>query len=332
MRALLKLSACFAILTSLPTPARAQGIFDRIKKKASDAVTQKAEDKVNSKIDELSQKMVDNSFATIFGDSAPAPTGAAKGAAGSGGAAGGGGTGGSGGGAGHGLPFSFGGNAKTESNYTFNVVTTMEIVSSKQDGKAVLTTLLNTSEPYIGMKIVSPDDKKGNGTAVVVLDSKNQAMVMLMSTDTSKFSMAYGWANAQKYAPPPPAPAAAAPQQPVNWDTVKVWNSYTKIGTKTIAGYAADGYRMETPDGEAEVWVSHDPALAGGGMFGAGAELKQLKGRLPADYPVGMLLQMTGVNNKTGEKVSMTVTNIDTNAHATYAMSDYPPIGAGQKK
>ncbi len=324
MRTLLRLGACAAILTSLATPAHAQGIFDRIKQKAADAATQKAADKVNSKIDELSQKMVDNSFATIFGDSAGTTTGGAKGATGSGGAAGGG--------AGRGLPFSIGGNAKTESSYTFNVVTTMEIVSSKQDGKAVLTTLLNTSEPYVGMKIISPDDKKANGTAVVVLDAKNQAMVMLMSTDTSKFSMAYGWANAQKYAPPPSPPAATAPQQPVNWDTVKVWKSYTKIGTKTIAGYAADGYRLETTDGVAEVWVSHDPALAGGGMFGAGAELKQLRGRLPADYPVGMLLQMTGVNNKTGEKVSMTVTNIDTNAHTTYTMSDYPPIGAGQKK
>ena len=98
------------------------------KKKAADAVTQKAEDKVNSKIDELSQKMVDNSFATIFGDWASATTGDAKGATSGGGSAG------------HGLPFSIGGNAKTESSYTFNVVTTMEIVSSKQDGKAVLTT------------------------------------------------------------------------------------------------------------------------------------------------------------------------------------------------
>ena len=309
MRTLLRLGACAAILTSLATPVRAQGIFDRLKKRAADAVKQEAEGKVSSKVDELARKMVDNSFATIFGDSA--------------GAVGGGGS------AGRGLPFSIGGNAKTESSYTFNVVTTMEIVSSKQAGKAILTTLINTREPYVGMKIVGPDDKKANGTTVVVLDSKNQAMVMLMSTDTSKFSMAYGWANALKYAPPP---ADTAPRQPVNWDTVKVWRSYTRIGTKTIAGYAADGYRLETTEGSADVWVSHDPALAGTGMFNAGSELKQLRGRLPADYPTGMLLAMNGVDNQTGEKVSMTVTNIDTNAHTTYAMSDYPPIGAGKKK
>lgn len=308
MRTLLRLGACAAILSAFSTPARSQGIFDRIKKKAEDAVTQKAEDKVSGKINEMAQKMVDNSFSSMFGDSAGGAAGAK-------------------GGKGGGLPFAINMNAKTESSYSFNVVTTMEIESSKQKDKAVLTTLYNSNEPYVGMKIVSPEDKKSNGTAFIVMDAKNQAMVMMMSTDTSKFSMAYGWSDAQKYAPP----ASSAPAEQVNWDTVKVWRNYTRIGTKTIAGYAADGYRMESPDGTADVWVSHDRALAGGGMFGASSQLKQMRGRLPADYPQGMLMQVTSVNSKTGEKGSMTVTNIDTNAHVTYAMSDYPRLGAAKK-
>jgi hypothetical protein len=304
MRTLLRLGACAAILTTFSSTARPQGILDRIKKKAVDAAAQKAEEKVAEKIGEMSQKMVENSMASIFGDSASAA---------------GGGRGG--------LPFLIGTNAKTESSYSFNVVTTMEIESSKQAGKVVLTTLYNTSEPYVGMKIVSPDDNKANGTAFIVMDAKNQTMVMMMSTDTSKFSMAYGWSDAKKYAPP----TSSAPKEQVNWDTVKVWRNYTRIGTKTIAGYASDGYRMESPDGTADVWVSHDHALAGGGMFGASSQLKQMRGRLPADYPQGMLMQVTSVNNNTGEKGSMTVTNIDTNARVTYAMSDYPKLGAGKK-
>jgi hypothetical protein len=308
MRTLLRLGACAAILLALATPARSQGIFDRIKKKAEDAAAQKAEEKVSGKINEMAQKMVDNSFSSMFGDSA-------------------GGAGGAKGGKGGGLLFSINSNAKTEASYSFNVVTTMEIESSKQKDKAVLTTLYNTNEPYVGMKIVSPDDKKSNGTAFIVMDAKNQAMVMMMSTDTSKFSMAYGWSDAQKYAPP----TSSAPREQVNWDTVKVWRNYTRIGTKTIAGYASDGYRMESPDGAVDVWVSHDRALAGGGMFGASSQLKQMRGRLPADYPQGMLMQVTSVNSKTGEKGSMTVTNIDTNAHVTYAMSDYPRLGAAKK-
>src|ERR1017187_5112931 len=81
MRTLLRLASCAAILPAFTTPARSQGIFDRIKKKATDAVSQKGEDKVNSKIDEMSSKLVDKSFATMFGDSAGAKGG--PGAAGS---------------------------------------------------------------------------------------------------------------------------------------------------------------------------------------------------------------------------------------------------------
>ena len=311
MRTLLRVASCAAILAAFSTTARPQGIFDRIKKKAADAVSQKAEDKVNNKIDEMSQKLVDNSFAAVFGDSSAAGAKGGPGAAGS--------------------PFSLGGNAKTEDSYTFNVVTTMEIESSKStksDGKAVLMMHFNTNEPYTGTSIVSTDPKQ-QGSAFIILDAKNQAMVMLMASEKSKFSIAYGWKDAQKFAPPP----ASAPkeQAQVNWDTVKVWRNYSKIGTKTIAGYSADGYRLDGSDGTVDIWVSRDPQLSVGNMFAANSGMKQMKGRLPAEYPQGMLLQMTSMNNKSGEKVTMTVTKIDTNAHVTYAMSDYPKMDASKK-
>lgn len=54
-----------------------------------------------------------------------------------------------------------------------------------------------------------------------------------------------------------------------------------------------------------------------------------MKGRMPADYPQGMMLEMTSTNTGSGEKVMMRVTNIDTNAHVTYAMSDYPKMKMG---
>ena len=300
------------MLVTLAAPTSAQGILDRLKKKAADAVEKKAEDKATAKIDQMAQKLVDNSFAALFGDS----TGAAA-------------TGGTG--AGGGLPFSIGSNAKTESSYTFNVVTTMEIESSrragKSDGKAVLEMHFNTNEPYTGTRVASADGKRTEGVAFVVLDAKNQAMVMLMASEKSKFSIAYDWKEAQRYA----EAAGNSPRDQVNWDTVKVWKNYSRIGTRTIAGFPADGYRTETPDVTIEVWVSRDGRLGAGKLFGANSGLKQMKGRLPAEYPQGMLLEMTSVNNGTGEKVTMRVTNIDTNAHVTYAMADYPKMELGKK-
>ena len=321
-------------------PARAQGIFGGIAKKVSDAASQKAQDKVNSKIDEMSQKMVDNSFDAMFGSaekpaaappaagatastgSAPAtaPTGAAPSAGATGGAATGASASAS--------PFWTNNNAKTESSYNFNVVTTMEIASTRNTSDRVVMKMhYNTKEAYSGTLIMSADPKKQQqGSAFVILDAKNQAMVMLMASDKSKFSMAYGWTDAQKYAQSASG-TSTAPTQQVNWDTVKVWKNYSKIGSKTIAGYTAEGYRMETADGNAEIWVSHDERLSVGNMFAANSNLKQMKGRVPDDYPQGMLLQLTAVNTKTGETVTMTVTSVETSANVTYNMADYPKMG-----
>lgn len=340
MRTPLRFAACAALLSALSTSARAQGIFGGIAKKISDAASQKAQDKVNSKIDELSQKLVDNSFDAMFGSAekpaaSPPAAGATAGAAsapaagataGSAPSAGAGGT--ATGASANASHFWTNNDAKTESSYNFNVVTTMEVASSKNgDDKAILKMHYNTKEPYSGILMIPADPKKQQqGTAFVIFDAKNQAMVMLMSSDKSKLSMAYGWGDAQKY-----AASYAAPAPRVDWDTVKVWKNYSRIGTKTIDGYSADGYRMENADGSAEMWISHDARLSVGNMFAASSGLKQMRGRLPENFPDGMLLQLTGVNTKTGETVTMNVTSIDTNANVAYNMADYPKMGAGKK-
>ena len=326
MRTLIRFGACAGALVALvalvASPARAQGLMDRLKKKAAESVEKKAEEKIAGKIDQITQRMVDNSFSAMFGDSAGATASTPGGSGASGGSAGG---------SRGGLPFSIGSNAKTESAYTFNVVTTMEVESSrrgKSDGKAVMMMHFNTNEPYTGTSIVSADGKKLEGSAFVVLDAKNQAMVMMMASekDNKKFSIAYAWKEAQKF-----AESANAPREQVNWDTVKVWRNYTRIGSKTIAGYAADGYRLESPEATTEIWVSRDKRLGLGNMFAANSGLKQMKGRLPAEYPQGMMLEMTNANTASGEMVTMRVTNIDTSARVSYAMSDYPKMEIGKQ-
>lgn len=307
-------AAIFAL--SYAQPADAQGILGRIKKKAADAVEKKAEDKVNDKIDELAQKMVDNSFSALFGDSVGAAANDPSGSASAGSRE---------------MPFSLG-NATTESSYSFDVVSTMEVESvarnGKSSGKAILKMHFNSRAQYTGTSISSPDSKKSEGDVFVVLDAKNESMVMLMASDKSKFSIAYDWKEAQKFAE---TAAAASSDEQVNWDTVAVWRSYSKIGTRTIAGYSADGYRAEAPDAAVEIWVSRDRGLAVGNMMGANSGLKQMKGRMPADYPQGMMLEMTSTNANSGEKVTMKVTKIDTNASVTYSMSDYPKMEMGKK-
>jgi hypothetical protein len=173
----------------------------------------------------MAQKMVDNTFGAMF-DSA----GSAGGNAGGGG-----------------MPFSLGGNAKNEDRYQFTVVSMMDIESTAKSGrvsKAVMQMHFNPDAPYVGTNMISMDGKKVEGTAFVVMDAKNQSMVMLMAKDKDKFSIAYEWKDAVKF-----AEAAASPNQQVNWDTVTTWKSWQKLGSRTIAGLAATGYRGTSAEG-----------------------------------------------------------------------------------
>ncbi len=317
MHPFLKSVSAIAILSLVTSPAESQ-ILGRLQKRAQEAVEKKAEEKLNAKIDAMSQKLVDNSFSAVFGDSAaPAP----------GGAAGGGGGGGAAGGR---LPFSLGGNAKTESQYKFDVVASMDIETWRRDGsaagKAVIKMHFNTSEPYTGTAIIDPNAKSAEGQPFIVLDSRNESMVMFMASDKNKFSIAYDWKDAARY-----AQANAQPAAQVNWDTVTTWRNYRKIGTKTIAGFSAEGYRMESPNGVVEVWMTRDRRLGGSNLFAAGSSMKQFKGKMPSEMPQGMLLEMSSTDAGTGEKVSIKVTELNTSANVTYAMSDYPKMEFGKK-
>ena len=312
MRSLIKVATC-TILMTIAAPAEAQ-ILGRITKRATDAVEKKAEEKLNAKLDQMAQKLVDNSFDAVFGE--PESGSGEKAASGSG--------------AKGGLPFSIGSGAKTEERYTFSLVTTLEIEAFKRgdrsDGKALLKMHFNPNEAYTGTSITSADAKEADGSAFIVLDAKNSAMVMLMESDKDKFSIAYDWKEALKY-----AEAANARTEPVNWDTVQVWHSYTRIGTRTIHGHTAHGYRAESPESTVEIWVTRDAVLRDVNLFASGASMKPMKGKLPADYPYGMMLEMTSVSKNSGEKVVMKVTEINTSARVAYAMSDYPRMEMGKK-
>ncbi len=315
--------ARFATALSLLAAASAADaqILDRLKKKAADAVEKKAEDKLSAKLDQMAQKLVDNSFDAVFGEPQPAAGDAASGAGGAS----------AGGTKRTGLPFSIGSNAKTEDRYTFSLVTTMEVEAfsraDKSGGKALIKMHFNPNEQYTGTSITSADLKKADGSAFIVFDAKNSAMVMMMESEKSKFSIAYDWREAARYAE---QVAASAPEQ-VNWDTVQVWRSYSRIGTRTIAGHQAHGYRAESPDATVEIWVTRDPVLRDVNLLASGSNLKPMKGKLPADYPHGMMLEMTSVNKSSGERVVMKVTGIETNARVAYAMADYPRMEMGKK-
>jgi hypothetical protein len=169
-----------------------------------------------------------------------------------------------------------------------------------------------------------------------IFDVKNESMVMLINGDNNqKSSIAYSWKDAKKYSQPAPTSTTGGVS------TVETASpspnakpmTFTSLGSKTILGYAVEGYRGENEDGSMDVWVSKDPKLAYGRIMGASASMKQMRGMgTGANYPAGMTLEVSTVDKKSGDKSLMTAKSIDTHANVRVSMSEYPRIGAEAKK
>ncbi len=289
------------IASTLLAPRADGQIMRAIQRKAADAVAQKAEAKLDAKIEQMAEKAVNGSYDALFG-----------------------GIEGGGGGSLLKLP----GDAKTAERYSFSIVSTMTMTnktaSGKDEGTATMKMHFNPSEAYTATQVISADLKEAGGNAIVIFDLENEAMVMLMEAEGTKFSMAYGWKDAVA------AAEKAGATDEVNWEDAESWKNWTRIGTRTIAGYSASGYRSTDGEATVELWVSRDPVLAGAGLFGVNSGLKQLRGRLPEEYPSGMMLEMTSTDGK-GNVSRLVTTEIDTRASVRFTMADYPRMGLGGK-
>lgn len=294
------------IMVTFSMNAEAQ-ILNRLKKKAQDAAERKAEEKLAEQVQQMAEQMVEKSWQSIFGEmNADSLNGGA-------------------------LPFSLNSNVKTEDAYTFDTITTMEIQSIPKYGQpeppVTMDMHFNKNEMYTGTKFSSEEMKKDNGDLFIIYDLKNSAMIMLMGKDQDKFSFAYDWKQ------PLEAESLAKnqPEEEINWDKAENWHNYKKMGTKNILGYNCDGYRSENEKQVVDVWISRDADFGMSNLFKANANAKQLRGKIPEEYPEGMIMQMISEDLESGDKMIMNVTDIQNNARVSYAMADYPPINLKPK-
>jgi hypothetical protein len=280
--------------------------FKRLKKRAEHAVERKVEQKVDETVEQAASNMVEKAWDQYIGE-------AVKNAQ-----------------PGKGSPFTLSSNVKTEDVYHFNIVTTMKI-KTVQNGtlksSVIMKLNFNNHQKYTGARFIDNDPKsKQNGDTFIIYDFKNDALLMLMNSNNNKFSFAYDWKQA------PSDSQAVMSQQPMQWDTVKVWHGFTKIGNKTIAGYDCTGYQYKSDSLQSKMWVTGQVNLGVQNLLGVYNNTKQFKGKIPDDYPSGMIMEMTSENLNNGDKTTMTVTNINKNAEVNYKMSDYPPMSLGNMR
>lgn len=305
MRYLIVIVSAILMVSTLSHSAEAQ-ILNRLKKKAQEAAARKAEEKIAEQIQKAAEQMVEKSWNSIFGEISADSAGQ--------------------------VPFTMNSNVTTEEEYQFDTITTMEIQTTKKNGKTeppvIMDMHFNSNEMYTGTAFSSEAMKKEDGELFIIYDFNNSAMLMLMSNDNNKFSFAYDWKQALAAMNDS---LEAQQKEAVNWEETDEWQGYTKIGNKTILGYNCDGYQSQRENEEIEIWVTQEAENGMNSLFQAQTNARQIKGIVPENYPSGMIMELTSKDLDSSETTIMKVTDINKNAQVRYVMADYPTMSLGTK-
>jgi len=302
MRELIAFLIVTLVSMAFASTADAQ-IFNRLKERAKNAAENKVEEKLGNEIEKAAERAVEKTWRSIFGDEFGSE------------------------GDGINVSFAMNSNAVTEEVYRFDVITTMEVETIQKngssDGPMVMKMHFNEAEAYSGTKFSGDQIDMSEGDMFMIYDLKNESMVMLMENEDGKFSFAYDWKQARMLAQDFEETSADSDYDD---EDIEEWENFEEIGTKTIAGLECRGYRSENEDSVMEYWVTRDEDLGIQKMLRINEQTKHLKGNVPANYPAGMLMEMTQEDLNSGEKMTMRVTDINKNASAAYTMSDYPAM------
>lgn len=296
MKSLSSFSIITVILLIFASDLQAQ-ILNRLQRRAQERVEERVEQRIERELFNAADKMVDKAWESIFGADPEQSDGVNRRI----------------------LPFSLNSNVQTESEYHFNTISIVEIVSTNADGttgKPVEMHMhFSDSGQYTGTSFAGEDIDTGEGNMFMIYDFTNGAMVMLMESEDGKFSFAYDWASIPE-------------EEPVTDidETDFVPSSFISIGSRTIAGYHAEGYRIEEDGIKTDIWVTDADTFGRGYFLSAYSSTTHMSGVLPGEYPKGTILEIVSENTSNGEKVVMRTKDVKRNVSVVYKMADYPNI------
>jgi hypothetical protein len=212
--------------------------------------------------------------------------------------------------------------APTESAYGFSGFMVMEIVNTDKKGKAdkpvQMHYLLSDQPEFMGMAYIDPENPENLTTTI--MDSKNQAMVILIDDGKSKSSMSMkvDYTGVQEEVDK----EAEAQLQNPNYKIEKTGNK------KDILGYSCEEYLVITEDGEGRYWITEKP-IDGLSIFSPQSnpmisnKTMDRYTELFSNAPKGSFMEMIFKDNE-GNVTDMKVVELDTNKARSYTMADYP--------
>jgi hypothetical protein len=302
----------FIAITLAPVYGNAQ-ILNKLKSKVQQAIErkieQKVEEKVEREVDKAAGKAVDNAWDAVFGADAATYNGSSIDTAKL-----------------KQLSSVFNqANVPTESQYSFDIKTTLEMKFIPKSGRLEPPTMLEMyfkqGSKYTGSTYKADATKNQGEMMFMIADYQNKALIVLMGDNEQKYrtvmSMDPALFNLSNQ--------VETQQENIDWNNVTEWRGYKKLGKRTIMGYSCDGYTISNEIGKSEVWITRDE-LFGMENFSNAANMG-MKSKFPSEMPYGMLVEMHSEDLKTGDKSIFSLKEVKKGINQVYKMSDYPKIG-----
>lgn len=217
--------------------------------------------------------------------------------------------------------------APTESEYFFTGYMVMEVTSTDKKGKSEEPTqiqyLLSDNTEFMGMSFTDPN--KPENSTISIMDSKNQAMVMLMDNkgEKSSFAIKLDYEKMQGMVD------KEVESQPENPDY-----TITKTGNKkTILGYPCEEFLVTSKDGKGVYWITEKP-IEGLSMFSpqsnpmvSNKSMDQYNSMF-SNAPKGSFMEMIFTATD-GSITDMKVIEMETKSPRKYTMAEFPNMMAG---
>ena len=302
----------FIAINLAPVYGNAQ-ILNKLKSRVQQAIErkieQKVEEKVEREVDKAAGKAVDNAWDAVFGADAATYNGSRIDTAKL-----------------KQLSSVFNqANVPTESQYSFDIKTTMEMKfipkSGRLDPPTILEMYFKQGTKYTGSTYTGDASRNEGELMFMIADYQNKALIVLMGDNEKKYrtvmSMDPALYNQSNQ--------VEKQQEPVDWNNVTEWRGYKKLGKKTIMGYSCDGYSITNEIGKSEVWITRDETFGTENFFNAGN--MGMKSKFPSEMPYGMLVEMQSEDLKTGDKSIITLKEVKKGINQIFKISDYPKIG-----
>lgn len=217
--------------------------------------------------------------------------------------------------------------APTESEYTFTGYSVMEVTSTDKKGKSEdpvkIQYLLSSDTEFMGMSFANPDQP--NAVTTSIMDTKNQAIVILLEEKGQKSSMAMkmDFDKMQEMVDDEAVEQLDTPEYKI-----------TKTGnSKSILGYPCEEYLVTTEDGTGNYWVTEKP-IDGFSMFSPQSnpmvsnKTMDRYASMFSNAPKGSFMEMVFTDTD-GAVTNMKVVELKTDSPRKFKMSDYPNMMAG---